>query len=233
MLRIHVFATGHYISFIKPLIESATRYLQIPHEFALYTNNAQYNNESDGEYSGLGNNWGFIVTKMPWPIITLLRYHCMIEYADYRPPDYHMLLDADMLFKAPVGPEILSPLTLTAHPGFWRKGAQHWPYETRGDSAAAVVSSRASHYFAGGVVIGERDRFMAMCKSIAASIDADLKRHVIAKWHDESYLNAWAVKNPPARVLSPSYCYSFTNPNADCTPRIVALDKTNPAEMRG
>lgn len=39
------------------------------------------------------------------------------------------------------------------------------------------------------------------------NIEEDLKKNIIAKWHDESQLNRYIVNKPGVRILEPMYCY--------------------------
>jgi FkbM family methyltransferase len=69
-------------------------------------------------------------------------------------------------------------------------------------------------------------------QEMAAEIDADLKRGVIAQWHDESHWNAYLAKEPPQVSLPPPYCWGEPE---GCPPgtRILALAKDHAAYRQG
>lgn len=161
-----------------------------------------------------------------WPDATLYRYHVLLEY-DWSAYNYLYLCDADMLFAAKVGREILSPLVATAHPGYVHM-RKNLPYEKRPQSAAFV--HKGTTYYAGGFVGGKREAFLDLARGIKNQIDRDDANGIVARWHDESHLNAQLALLPPTRTLSPSYCYpddASAYPWLNGTRRIlVALDKT-------
>ncbi len=54
---------------------------------------------------------------------------------------------------------------------------------------------------------GTSDAFIKMSKTLKHNIEEDLKKNIIAKWHDESQLNRYIVNKPGVRILEPMYCY--------------------------
>lgn len=169
-----------------------------------------------------------------WPDATLYRYHVLMENEHvFHGFDYTYLIDADMRFEAPVGPEILDVLVATQHPGFVTRPASSLPYERNPASRAYVPPGAGKRYYAGGFVGGMSAAFFNFAMVMRDCIEYDDEDGVVAEWHDESHLNSILDCGPPSLVLSPSYCM----PNdASGYPwlkgierKIVALDKT-PAE---
>ena len=166
-----------------------------------------------------------------WPDATLYRYHVILEQQELLGHDYLFLVDADMRVEAPIGPEILSPLSATRHPGYTTAQRHEFPYERRAESAACVPANRGSAYYAGGFVGGRRDVFLELAETIAATIDHDEEAGLVALWHDESHLNRALIDSPPFLNLTPSYCYPDDDAHylgrwRDHYPRrLVALDK--------
>ena len=182
----------------------------------------------------------FLILEGPngWPAATIQRYHVIGEEADRLGEEVtHIFhIDADMRFVAPVGSEILAPLTATAHPGYV---GLRGTYEERQESAAYVGPGEGGIYCCGGFVGGERAEFLRLAESIRAGVDADARRHLTAVWHDESHLNRYLIDRPPDVMLPPSYCY----PEDDrhyiqriwpdrYEPKIVALRKPLPLQWR-
>ena len=143
--------------------------------------------------------------RVGWPAATIERYHVIVENAERLAAATHVFhLDADMLFVAQVGAEIVAPLVGTTHPGYVsRRGT----YEERPESAACVAPDEGSVYYCGGFVGGERAEFLQLANAIRTRVDRDAEQGIVARWHDESHLNRYLVDRPPDLTLSPSYCY--------------------------
>lgn len=142
-----------------------------------------------------------------WPNATLYRYHAIREHAEELNGDYVFLCDADMRFEAPVREEILSELVATQHPGY--VGRRDLPYEDRPESVACVT--RGTTYYAGGFVGGEREDFLNLSSWMESLIDEDAGHGLVARWHDESYLNRLLASSPPSLTLTPAYCHPDDN----------------------
>jgi hypothetical protein len=142
-----------------------------------------------------------------WPAATLYRHHVLAHHLPELRHDFVFLVDADMLVEAPIGPEILAPLVATRHPGFVRTERGELPYERRPESSARVADDEGVAYYAGGFVGGAREQLLELSQRIAASVDRDEARGVVARWHDESHLNRCLIDTPPFLTLSPAYCY--------------------------
>lgn len=216
-----IVATGNYIQFVAPLIDSANRYFCTQHQVTYFV-------FTDGE-SPKGKN---IVTieqqRLGWPEDTLMRPFMYHQHRDkLTEMDYLFAIDADMRFVDVVGDEILSHRVATQHPGYvGRRGT----YETRKRSKAYVHRDEGKQYFAGGFNGGLMQEFLKMVQTIAHGVERDKKSGLIAVWHDESHLNRYFINNPPTKILSPSYCYP-ENWKIPYQKRLLALDK-NHAEIR-
>lgn len=212
-------ATGKYTCFVKPLIESARTFFCKQHNVTFFV-------FTDGEIDITGNDIIVLPHKRyGWPCDTLFRYCAYWDYQSYmKDMDYLFACDADMLFVDYVDDEILSDRVGTLNPGFvGRRGT----YEERPQSVAYVAPHEGDYYFAGGFYGGKRDVFFEMLQSLLAMVYADMKRGIIAIWHDESYLNRYFIDFKPTLVLPRAYCARpFDQPQ-----KLVALDK-NHNEMR-
>ncbi len=143
-----------------------------------------------------------------WPAATLYRHHVLAHHLGELRHDFVFMVDADMLVEAPIGPEILAPLVATRHPGFVEiERGERLPYERRPDSAACVALDEGGSYYAGGFVGGARERLRELSQRIAAAVDRDAMRGVVARFHDESHLNRCLIDTPPFLTLSPAYCH--------------------------
>lgn len=212
-----VIATGPYKPYAERLIASAQRHLLPGHELVPFL----------FDEAELGGRVGF-------PAATLYRYHVFTEQrARLEGCDRLYYCDADMLFVADAGEEILGRVVATEHPGYvGLRGS----YEDRPASTACVGPDEGERYYCGGFNGGEAAAFLALAETIAARIDEDDANGITAVWHDESHLNRHLADCPPDTVLSPAYCYPEVVsehyrsiwPEA-YEPRLVALDKEHGA----
>lgn len=210
-----VVATGRYIEFIPPLIESAEKYFCRNHKVTYFV-------FTDGQLPQSPYIVPIYQRRLGWPYDTMMRLPMYDKARDYfKDMDYLFACDADMLFVDDVGDEILGDLVGTLHPGYvGRRGT----YETNQASTAYIPHNEGKHYYAGGFNGGKRDEYLMLAATIAENIKKDLERGIIAVWHDESHINRYFASNPPTITLTPSYCY-WQGQVTQWRQRLVALNK--------
>lgn len=210
-----VVATGRYIEFVAPLIESAEKYFCRNHKVTYFV-------FTDGQAPQAPNIVSIYQKRLGWPYDTMMRLPMYYQNQElYKNMDYLFACDADMLFVDQVGDEILGDLVGTLHPGFvGTKGT----YETRSISTAYIHPSQGSCYYAGGFNGGKRENYLNLARTISQNIKADLEKGIIAIWHDESHINRYFASNPPTITLSPSYCY-WQGQVTHWPQKLVALSK--------
>ena len=239
-----IMATGKYIDFVKPLINSAEKYFCPQHEVTYFVftdttmprsnrNNIIYINTNNTTHKS-PNIFTIYQKKLGWPRDTLMRF--AIYYANsaiLSHMDYLFACDADMLFVDYEGDEILGKQVGTLHPGHEDKYAlfssqKITSYEKDPKSTAYIGPDEGKYYFAGGFYGGSTKEFLEMAKTITENIKIDLQKNYIAIWHDESHLNRYFVDHPPTTILDRSYCYPENGEKIGyptCTPKLLALDK--------
>jgi histo-blood group ABO system transferase len=218
-----IVATGKYIEFVKPLIESAEKYFCKNHNVTYYV-------FTDQDFDAPENVVCLPHSRLGWPYDTMMRYEAYFNHKDYfSEEDYIFAIDADMLFVDTVGDEILSDHTAVMHPGFVNKKGT---YETNPQSTACVYPYEGQYYFCGGVYGGSRERFFHICKTTLQNIYQDLSNGIIAVWHDESHWNRYCIDHKPVRVMTPSYCFPDEGDYGNYHKRILALTKRNVQEYR-
>lgn len=218
-----VVATGRYDTYAEKMIESARTYFCKNQEVTFFV-------FTDGNIKESKDVVKVYQKRLGWPYDTLKRFHVYEQHKEvFKDMDFLFATDADMLFTAPVGDEILSDRVATTHPGFF-KDPKKGSFETNKKSTAFVKKKEKKHYFAGGFYGGKKEEFLRFISTAKNQIDKDLKWDYIAVWHDESHLNRYFIDHPPTLILNPSYCYpeSWDLPYEK---KLVALDK-NHAEMR-
>jgi histo-blood group ABO system transferase len=216
-----VMATGKYIQFIPPLIESAEKYFCQGH-------NVTYFVFTDSEMPPEDHIVWIHQDRLGWPFDTMMRFHAYAAQKELlNSQDYLFCLDADMLFIDSVSEEIFGERVATQHPGFVH---QRGSYETNPASKACIRDDEGEQYFAGGFYGGTSEEVMKIAQTNADNIDDDLSRGLIAVWHDESHLNRYFIDHKPTKILTPSYCYPESW-NLPYVKRLLALDK-NHTEIR-
>ena len=228
-IGLFITATGKYIEFVKPLVESARNHFCTSHQvtYFVFTDHPPQNNEPDVVY--------LHQCKRGWPLDTLMRYHTYMKYiSHFSQMDYLFACDADMLFVDTVGDEILGERVATLHPGFLN---QRGSYESNKESCAYVSPNQGEYYFAGGFYGGTRQEMEKMLKILVGKVYLDLTKGLIATWHDESHWNRYCIDHQPTLILSPSYCYPetvysfFPKELGNYSGKLLALDK-NHEEIR-
>ncbi len=219
-----IVATGKYAEFVPPLVKSAKKYFCTNHDVTFFV-------FTDGKVAEDKQIVRIEQKRLGWPYDTLMRISMYDKYSNkFEKMDYLFACDADMLFENVVGDEILSDRVATQHPGYvGRRGT----YEGRRSSTAFVSHTEGTCYFAGGFNGGSRKEFLKLAQTLTKSIEVDLKKNIIAVWHDESHINRYFIDNPPTKILSPSYCYPDNDSHyrriwrEPYTRRLVAIDKAH------
>lgn len=229
-----IVATGKYIAYVQPLIESAEKYFCTNH-------NVTYFIFTDASPIERSDTITVFQKKLGWPYDTMMRpsmyYTCFKNSKESQinqqrkisilDMDFLFSCDADMRFVSSVGDEILHERVGTLHPGYVNSPGT---YETNPISRAYVRPGEARYYFAGGFWGGSQKEFFNIAGTITANVEADLLQGHIAVWHEESHLNRYFIDHPPTLILSPSYCYPESL-NLPYPKKLLALDK-NHSSMR-
>lgn len=219
-------ATGlRYREYARNLIASATQYF-VDHETIIFT-------DEPSEFGNYASIYPVLYGHQGFPQASFRRYHAFTKVAllisQYQ---YCFYTDVDMRWVARVTEdEICSDgITATEHPGYvGRVGTPENRQESRAYCPPAPV------YFCGGFNGGTTKAFLKMSKAISEAIDEDDRKGIQAIWVDESHLQRYLYDNPPAKILSPSFCYpendSYYKPIWEAAGRsfdakLIALDKS-------
>ena len=93
-------------------------------------------------------------TNFGWPYVTLKRFQVYDNHAKlFEKMDYLFAVDADLVFVAPVGEEVLSNLVATLHPAFLKKRGD---YENKKISSAYVGPHEGQRYFSSSLYGGSK-----------------------------------------------------------------------------
>jgi histo-blood group ABO system transferase len=230
------FATGKYSSFVKKFIESADKYF-------LRNHNVHYYIFTDQNI--VIDNPRLHIIKWPhkdWPFSTMMRFEGYRKNIHlFKGMDYVFSSDIDMEFVCDIEDCILGSSVGVLHPGYYGKNIANnlEIFEKNIISKAFFKPSEIKNYFAGGFYGGDLENFKKTIEHCCRSVDQDLKRNIIACWHDETHLNRYFLNNPPSVKLLPSYCYpeellgeKLNSPLVNnyknisyMLPKLIALDK--------
>lgn len=168
------------------------------------------------------------INHLPWPLITLLRFQTFLSISDeLRENKYIMYSNSNIVCEAAVTEEEFLPrndrgerLFVTGHPGYYNKPVYMAPYDRNKQSLAYVPYNCGKHYVIGAMNGGFTEDFLHMSEVLLYRTEEDLKKNIIARWHDESHLNRYIIGRKDYRLLSPSYCYpvgiSYDGPRKIC-----------------
>lgn len=177
---------------------------------------------------------------MPWPLVTLLRFRYFLSIEDeLQGCDYLMFSNANIACEQTVAEDEFLPrkeagehMSFVQHPGFWHKPACNAPLERSRRSLAYVPYNCKTPYVIGAMFAGETEAFLRMSHVLNERIEADLKKNVIARWHDESHLNRYVANRSDCRLLDPDYCYPFGF-DLPVARKLVAVDKASKFDIAG
>ena len=206
-------ATGEkYWPYAKPMIDSAKQFF-VPHETILFTDCPE---SLGADFRAYQKNSGF-------PETTLKRYHTFLGLRDVLEHDFSYLfyIDIDAIFVRPVGEEIFSGgITATLHHN------KNWRALLEDNPRSTAYTESVQNYYCGGFNGGTSSAYLEMAGAIAAAVDEDEDRGIIAKWHDESHLNKYLAIHPPTKILTSDYCYPEPELDKPNQAKIVCLDKS-------
>ena len=143
--------------------------------------------------------------------------------------DYVFFLNGNFKYTEAIHTDEIIPLEednfLTALSfSFYRnRGSAELPYDRNPDCQAYIPYGKGTRYYQGGLYGGRTREVIRMSEWIKNKIDHDLSRKVIARWHDESYVNRYLLdKNP--KLLDETY--AFVEEMMPFRPhKMVVLDK--------
>jgi hypothetical protein len=224
-------ATSGYVAYADKLIESIQKVAgDDQFNFILLTDQEDFVPKV-----GISNFKKVIISSLGWPWATLMRYHLIANHLSSAMSENICYIDADSIVHYPFWRNLevnslQNGIALVRHPGFYRSqrvklytsdyrfffrdlkliciegGLGKW--ERRKESTAHVPFLKRRDYVCGGVWIGRKKDILKLCSDLQKLVDLDLSKNLIARWHDESYLNAYKI-NAKVTILGPEYCHSI------------------------
>lgn len=222
-------ATNKYTHFAQDLYNSINIYRNnYPIDLICFTNKADSFSQS-----GLTKLQTIDTNHIPFPMISLLRYHYYASQAKLLSwYDYIYHIDCDMLLTDYLSDEFLGERVCVIHPSYTHPQfpSQQFPYDRNEKSGAFIPYGYGDRYYQNCFQGGSSNEFVTMCKTLQIRIEQDLRNNYIALWHDESYMNRYMAENPPTKELPPTYAQPENWPSFGST-KILHRDK-NHTEIR-
>lgn len=193
--------TGRYNQFFMDFYESVEKYLLIESEktYFVWTDD---NHLADGR-----DNVRIYHKKCAgFPADSLFRFEMFLQAEDeLKKFDYVYFFNANAECIGPIGEEILPDETGLAM-GIWRGAREHqhpmfYPYERNKNSLAYISPYGKDYvYYMGGLNGGRSEVYLKMIRTLAANIRDDYSKGIIAKFHDESHINAY-MRTHPCKII--------------------------------
>lgn len=225
-------ATGRYTVFWDYFYQSAEKFLlpDCDKHYILFTDNA----ELLSQQSSYSNVTMIEQEALEWPYIALMRYQIVLGISHILEKyDFTFYFNGNTEFLSEVPKEDLLPLkadqkiTLYLQPHVFHKNRNKYPYDRNSESNAFIPYNQGHYYFAGGITGGRTKNYLEMCKILHNHTTSDLQKNIIALWHDESYLNKFALNRNDIKVLPP-YFTKGENEYWKHTSKLMFSDKTHP-----
>ena len=232
-VAISFLGTGKYLDFLPKYYENIEKYFLPNSEKTILA-------FTDGELDGTPENIKVFSQKhLDWPYITLKRFEIINKarkiILDH---DWFVFIDGDALVVDRIEEEDFftdKPLFGVHHPCHYLKMPPHNKYPgafeiTENCNAAVDLEKyQPKVYYQGCFWGGKVPEVCAMIDELEYRVSDDLKRKVVALWHDESHLNKYFIENPDlVHTYGPEYAFPEVFKD-QCTfePKIVHLAKDN------
>lgn len=155
-----------------------------------------------------------------WPYSTLKRFHyfLMVE-TELREYDFCFFFNANMLCVENISEDEFLPvkddILVVEHPEYCKQCIENGvgeakrklTYERNDKSKACIPYGKEPPYVFGAINGGKAYAYLDLAKELAALIDDDLTRDIVAVFHDESHLNRYIVDHNHYCLKSPEYAY--------------------------
>jgi len=204
--------TGPYSIFWKNFYKSFQKYFLPGYEkhYYVFTDCEELWEEGDSKYIHY-----YKVENQPWPLITLLRFRIFLKAEEaLKKHQFLMFSNSNMICCDYIYAEDFLPdknkqekLFFIKHPGYYQEKPWNTPLDRNRNSLAYVPFHCGYVYVIGALFGGYASDFLLMANTLNNRICEDLKKGIIAKWHDESHINHYILRDKHYKLLSPGYCY--------------------------
>lgn len=155
---------------------------------------------------------------------------CSISAALKEKYDYVFYLNGNYKFLEPIYSDEILPeaehhyLTALSFDTYKNKALSDLPYDRNPACRAYIERGQGKKYYQGGFYGGRTAEVIELSEWCMQAIRKDLENKIIARWHDESYLNRYLRDYTP-RTLNDAYGYTsfFQSP---CSYKAILIEKS-------
>lgn len=143
--------------------------------------------------------------------------------------DYIFYMNGNYKFVEPIGSDEVLPaagndfLTALSFDLYKNNPVDSLPYDRNPNCHAYMKPGTGKRYYQGGFYGGRSEEIIRLSEWCMKYIREDLNNKIIARWHDESYLNRYLTGYRP-RILNETYGYGGP-PDSSRTYKALLLDK--------
>ncbi|MDX7986412.1 hypothetical protein FE392_03555 [Xenorhabdus sp. 12] len=205
LINILYICTGEYRNFFDKFYDSCEKHFIPKWNKKYYV----FTDSEDFYFKKYPNVVVIYIEKNCWPLNTLLRFSYFSKIiSDLEPDTYTFFFNANALIVKDVSLDIFRDAKLVGveHPGYKNKLSIFYPWERRRKSSCYLSHIKTGTYFQGCFNGGRTNYFCELINYCNTMTINDLKRNIIAKVHDESYLNYYFHLNEPM-CLSELYAW--------------------------
>jgi hypothetical protein len=225
-ISLNIIATNKYLLFLPQLLKSIEEFFFTEHEIFVLVH-------TNGNIDAIGSNLENIciikndISHEDWPFTTLKRFHYFTQAEKIiEKSNFSFYIDVDSLFIGNIGFSDINEkgIFATIHPGLNQGPGTP---ERNPNSEAYIPIGSTNKYFCGGFFGGDSGSFLKMSEAIKKAINRDLKKNIIAIWHDESHLNKFLMLNEPAKIFNYPFAVAENLTPIFDTSKILFLDKNS------
>jgi len=224
--------TKLYAGFFKGFYDRVNRYFMKDSNKTFFV----FTDQPNHPYFNVSNVNIHSVKHHDWPYVTLYRFKFMNKAAnELANMDYIIFIDADLW---PIEETKFSEIFPENHPhdffGVQHPGFINQPgtFEDNPKSKAYAYDEKydISNYWQGCFWGGKSKPILEMISELETWVDEDMSNDIIAKWHDESHMNKFFLKNKERTItLHPGFAlpetFGYDRVWEAFPPRMMHLDK--------
>lgn len=136
-----------------------------------------------------------LISDAPWPIIALLKMWYINKHRGEYEEVYYFNGNTSVIKDVPQCGDKMLLTRHSYHDETLLDGHKFLRIEDDNPKSLSYIGSHSYTYVQAGFFGGNADVVYRMCEDVGKWVEDDLKRGVIPKWHDESYLNKWVTMN--------------------------------------
>ena len=149
--------------------------------------------------------------NLGWPFNTMKRFRMFKrvedKLVDY---DYVFFINGNALFKEELSKDFIKKdksIITIIHPGIFGTPRVKMPFERNPESNAYIGFGEGKYYVQGAFIGGTGKAFVEMIDKLDILTEDDLKKDIIAVWHDESFLNKYILNRNDVQIMGRQYLY--------------------------